>query len=59
MPPERLQLIPLLVGLFLIGRVAFWWGYLRSPPARAFGFGTTFYSTVAVFLYVGVSLLRS
>jgi len=50
--PERLHLIPVLVCLFLIGRVTFWVGYLRSPPARAFGFGTTFYPTVIVFLYV-------
>lgn len=51
---EALPLIPLLVFLFLIGRATFWAGYLRSAPARAFGFGTTFYPTVAVFLYVGL-----
>lgn len=27
-----LGVIPLLVALFLVGRVTFWTGYLRSPP---------------------------
>jgi hypothetical protein len=49
---EMLPVIPLLVALFLIGRITFWAGYLRSPRARAFGFATTFYPTVCVFLFV-------
>lgn len=51
-----LRVIPVLVALFLVGRAAFWAGYLRSPPARAFGFATTFYPTVAAMLYAAVQL---
>ena len=54
---EMLRLIPILVALFLAGRVTFWAGYLKSPPARAFGFATTFYPTVAVFFFVAFSLV--
>ena len=57
LPAESLGVIPLLVALFLVGRVTFWAGYLRSAPARAFGFPTTFYPTVAVFFYVAFRLL--
>lgn len=51
-----LRVIPILVVLFLIGRAAFWVGYRRSPPARAFGFATTFYPTVAASVYAAVRL---
>ncbi|MEE3328200.1 MAG: MAPEG family protein [Myxococcota bacterium] len=54
---ELLRLIPILVALFLIGRVTFWAGYLRSAPARAFGFAATFYPTVAVFVFVAFRLV--
>ena len=57
LPAASLKVIPLLVALFLVGRVTFWAGYLRSAPARAFGFATTFYPTVAVFFYVAFRLL--
>ena len=57
LPVESLSLIPLLVALFLVGRITFWAGYLRSAPARAFGFATTFYPTVAVLFYVAFRLL--
>ena len=56
---EMLRIIPILVALFLLGRLTFWAGYLRSPPARAFGFATTFYPTVAVFFYVAFRLVFS
>ena len=53
-----LRVIPILVALFLIGRATFWAGYLRSPPARAFGFATTFYPTVAAMLWAALRLAR-
>lgn len=53
--PE-LVMIPILVALFLVGRVTFWLGYHHSAPARAFGFGTTFYPTVACLVYAAVRL---
>ena len=46
----ELALIPLLVALFCIGRAAFWFGYSGGAAARAFGFATTFYPTVAAYL---------
>jgi hypothetical protein len=51
LPDRALPVIPILVALFLVGRVTFWLGYRRSPPARAFGFGVTFYPTAAALLY--------
>ena len=33
---------------FAVARLAFWVGYHLSPPLRAFGFGASFYPTVAV-----------
>ena len=32
---------------FGIARIAFWIGYHRSPPLRAFGFAASFYPTIA------------
>lgn len=37
----ELVLIPLLVILFLIGRVSFAWAYPKGPAARAFGMALT------------------
>ena len=45
----ELAVIPLLVALFCIGRAAFWFGYAGGAASRAFGFGTTFYPTVAAY----------
>ena len=50
--PESIRAVAVLVMLFVIGRVTFWIGYHLSGPARAFGFATTFYPTVAVYVYV-------
>jgi hypothetical protein len=55
-PAERLPLLPLLVTLFLIGRAAFWIGYLHSPPSRAFGFAATFYPTLVLLLYTAARI---
>jgi hypothetical protein len=46
----ELAVIPLLVALFCIGRAAFWFGYVGGAAGRAFGFGTTFYPTVAAYV---------
>lgn len=56
---EELQLIPLLVVLFAVGRTAFWLGYRYGAPGRAFGFATTFYPTVAAYaLAVALLIVR-
>ena len=36
---------------FAVARLAFWFGYHRAPPLRAFGFAATFYPTVLVALW--------
>ena len=52
--PNQMRLIPLLVTLFLIGRLQYWYGYLdtsRGRSNKAFGFAMTFYVTVSVLMY--------
>lgn len=51
-PIESIQIIPILVALFVIGRICFWIGYHISPQGRAFGFAVTVQPTVVVFVYV-------
>jgi MAPEG family protein len=51
-PDDSIRAVAILVMLFVIGRATFWIGYHISGPARAFGFATTFYPTVAVYVYV-------
>ncbi len=42
-------LLPVLVSLFLIGRILFIAGYARGAGHRALGFALTFYPTVATY----------
>ena len=51
-PPEEARTLIILTALFLMGRVLFWVGYHYNPYVRAFGFGITFYPTVAVYLWL-------
>ena len=51
-PPEEARTLIILTALFLMGRVLFWVGYHYNPYMRAFGFGITFYPTVAVYLWL-------
>jgi len=57
LPHERLALIAWLAILFAVGRALFWLGYLIAPWARAFGFGLTFYPTVAAYVWLAGRLL--
>jgi len=57
LPAERLWIVPELAFLFAVGRAAFWIGYAVAPWARAFGFGLTFYPTVAVYIWLTGRLL--
>ena len=52
--PQDLRLIPALAGLFVVGRAAFWIGYLMAPWARAFGLGLTFYPTAVSLIWLVV-----
>lgn len=49
--------LPLLAGLFALGRISFWIGYLWARWARAFGFAVTVLPTSAVLIFLSVSLL--
>ncbi len=46
-----IKLMPILATLFVLGRIAFWVGYLKQPIERAFGLGVTLYPTIAVLIY--------
>ena len=47
----EMRLIPILVSLFIWGRIFFWVGYHYNPISRAFGFATTFYPTAIALIY--------
>lgn len=42
---------------FALARVAFWIGYHRSPPLRAFGFAASFFPTILVTLWTAWRLI--
>jgi uncharacterized membrane protein YecN with MAPEG domain len=46
---EEMVVLPVLVALYLIGRVLFAHGYARGAAARAFGMALTGASTIAAF----------
>ena len=50
-PQEEARALPILTTLFLLGRLLFWIGYHENPYLRAFGFGLTFYPTVAIYIW--------
>jgi hypothetical protein len=51
-PLTEAHSLPILTTLFLLGRILFWFGYHKNPYLRAFGFGITFYPTVAMFAWL-------
>ncbi|MEG3909105.1 MAPEG family protein [Microcoleus sp. w2-18bC1] len=46
-----IKLMPILAIVFVLGRMAFWIGYLKEPIERAFGLGVTLYPTIAVLFF--------
>ena len=56
---EELTVIPVLVLLYLAGRVSFAAGYARGVAARAFGMTLTRVSTIGAFGIVIAVLLPS
>ncbi|XSG82666.1 MAG: MAPEG family protein [Methyloligella sp. ZOD6] len=49
-PAEEARTVVILTALFVLGRILFWIGYHKNPHLRAFGFGLTFYPTVAAYI---------
>ncbi|XP_072021306.1 transmembrane protein 79-like [Amphiura filiformis] len=49
--PENLKLIPLIVILFVIGRIVYWIGYTRHAFQRALGFMLTIYPSIGMHGY--------
>ena len=58
-PPEGARALPILTALFVLGRILFWVGYHKHPYLRAFGFGITFYPTVAIYIWFVLLILFS
>jgi len=54
---RELMLIPVLVGLYLLGRIWFSFGYERGPSGRAGGMALTAAPTLAALLLAGVLML--
>jgi uncharacterized MAPEG superfamily protein len=51
LPESHLKLIPLITVTFVLGRILFTAGYLRSPVFRSLGFCVTFLPTLAALGY--------
>jgi len=51
-PLEEARTLIILTILFVLGRLLFWVGYHVNPFLRAFGFGITFYPTIAVYAWL-------
>ena len=56
-PLEEARTLPILTALFVLGRILFWIGYHKNPYLRAFGFGITFYPTVAAFAWLMLMMI--
>jgi len=54
---DEMRLIPVLVSLFMVGRICFWIGYHQNPVSRAFGFAATFYPTAVMMFYASWRIL--
>ena len=52
----QIKIIPILVLLFVAGRVAYWFGYNHDSMHRGFGYSLTFLPTSATLLYCFFSL---
>ena len=48
---HSIKLIPILAAVFVLGRIAFWFGYLQDPMNRGVGMAITLYPTIAVLFY--------
>jgi uncharacterized membrane protein YecN with MAPEG domain len=46
----EMKIIPILVSLFIVGRICFWIGYHQNALSRSFGFAVTFYPTLVMMI---------
>ncbi|KAH0625992.1 hypothetical protein JD844_034391 [Phrynosoma platyrhinos] len=51
LPQEHLRLVPILAGLFLVGRFCYWACLHLSSTYRGFGFSLSFFPTLALTAY--------
>lgn len=58
LPVAWLALLPLWSLWFLVARAAFWFGYVRAPVGRAYGFAGTFYPTMFAYIALVVLMIR-
>lgn len=56
---DSMKAIPLLVSLFVIGRITYRIGYTRAPMQRAFGFALTFFPSVLTLIYCVFCFVRN
>ena len=54
---HSIKLIPILAGVFVLGRIGFWLGYLHDPMDRGLGMAVTLYPTVAILFYDAYRIL--
>lgn len=47
---DEMKIIPILVSLFIVGRICFWIGYHQNALSRSFGFAVTFYPTLIMMI---------
>lgn len=54
---EELKLLVVATLVFILGRVAFWIGYLKNPLLRIPGFNATFYTNVGMMVYATYKII--
>lgn len=54
---HSMKLIVILTILFVLGRIAFWFGYLQNSLKEGFGMVVTLYPTFAMLLYNAYRIL--
>lgn len=56
--PDLAKIALPVIGLwFFLARMMFWYGYTRTPLARAAGFASTFHTTLAMLTLASIELL--
>lgn len=53
---EEMKVLVVATLVFILGRVAFWIGYLKNPLLRIPGFNATFYTNVGMMIYATYKL---